>query len=750
MSITDPSLVDKVTHLRTLLHDANYRYYVLDNPTLTDEEYDNAFQELMTLEQQHPEIITPSSPTQRVGAPLTSGFSTVAHSNPLLSLTNAFNEEDLVKFDTAVKTRLKLTVSPVYYGEVKLDGLAVSLIYENGYLVRALTRGDGQVGEDVTANVRTIKTVPLVLNEVTAPAYHEVRGEVVFPTAEFEAYNAWARDNNARVFANPRNAAAGSLRQSNPQITAQRPLQFIAYQLAAIEPTPRAGTMSLHSEQLHYLKRLGFKIGTYDRQFTSIDEAYHACQEIEANRSSYPYDIDGVVIKVNNLAYQQRLGTISRSPRWAIAYKFKAQEKRTTLRGVEIQVGRTGALTPVARLEPVEVGGVVVSNATLHNVDEIERLDLHLGDTVFVRRAGDVIPQITCVIPEERPKSAVRVAFPKTCPVCGSATERPAGEAVTRCTGGLACKAQKKERLKHFVSRKAMNIDGIGDKLIDQLLTGELIDTPADLFTLTREQLQTLPRMGPASAVATVNAVKAARHVTLPRFIFALGIRNVGENTSKQLAVHFHTLNRIMTAPLDDYLAIADIGPTTAESIFAFFNDPISRKMVDDLIKVGVSIEETDMPVSTVLSGEVWVITGTFGGYTRDELKVLLESSGAHVAGGVSKKTTHLLAGDGGGSKRTKAATLGVSILDLEEFIRHLAARGVGLRPWPDIIDALIERDLMDTFESQFSARRGNKPLDDTWIPAWDGGSGYRDATYYIDAYLWTHREGVLVFSIQN
>lgn len=657
----------QILDLRTLINAANYQYYILDDPKLTDEEYDRAFRDLQQLEESHPDLITPDSPTQRVGAPLDGGFGEITHRTSLLSLDNAFNEDDLIKFTKSVEKRLGLAQGEIeYVGELKLDGLAVSLVYENGYLVSGATRGDGSTGEDVTANLRTLNTVPLKLQGDVVPDLLEVRGEVVMPHKGFNDYNLKARSEGGRVFANPRNAAAGSLRQKDPRKTAGRPLEFIAYQVANIEPHMYADS---HTRLMASLQTFGFKTEPYTAIISDIEEMVIHCERMEKSREQLPYDIDGVVIKVNRLTYQQTLGAIARSPRWAIAYKFKAEEKRTILNGVDFQVGRTGAITPVGRLEPIEVGGVVVSNATLHNADEIERLGVMIGDTVIVRRAGDVVPQITQVAIEERPKNATAIVFPKECPVCGSLTERVLEEAVTRCTGGLVCGAQKKERLKHFVSRLAFDIDGLGDKVVDQLVEGGHVNTPADFFILTESTLASLPRMGSKSAAKLITAINNAQTITFERFIYALGIPDVGEGTSKRLAKHFHHMGELVVASVEELCGIVDIGPTTATNIHTFFNTSQGLTTVNDLLDNGVSITYLqNKTVSDVLKGQTWVITGSFSRGSREELKALIEQHGGSVSDNVSKKTTVLLAGTGGGSKRAKADKLGVRIFDESQF----------------------------------------------------------------------------------
>lgn len=672
MSQPDPQVLEEVTQLRAELDEANYRYYVLDEPTLSDADYDRRLQRLKQLEAEHPTLISSDSPTQRVGAAPADGFPSVAHAIPMLSLDNAFSGDDIVAFAERVAERLECAVGDVEFTcEPKLDGAAVSLVYEQGVLVSGATRGDGRTGEGITSNLRTLRSVPLKLMGKQIPALLEVRGEVIMRHQGFEALNERAREEGSKVFANPRNAAAGSLRQLNPEITATRPLEFHAYQSVRLEPDMGDTT---HSELMARLVTLGFRASAELKVLTGPQAVVEYCEQLGEKRDQLGYDIDGVVIKVNALRYQRELGFVARAPRWATAFKYPAQEEITTLNDVEFQVGRTGAITPVARLEPVSVAGVTVSNATLHNADEITRLDVMIGDTVAIRRAGDVIPQVVRVDKEKRPRDAQPIVFPEHCPVCGSDIERVEGEAVARCSGGLFCAAQRKEALKHFSSRKALDVDGLGVKLIDQLVELDWVKTPADLFHLTVEQWQSLPRMGEKSSINLVNALDKARHTTLARFIYALGIREVGEATAANLASHFGTLQALQAAEQAALEAVNDVGPIVAAHVHTFFRQPHNQETLAALIEAGVTWQEADVTQGpTPLEGQTWVLTGAMESMTRDEGKARLQALGAKVAGSVSKKTTALVAGEAAGSKLTKAEQLGVEVVDEATFIERLA-----------------------------------------------------------------------------
>ena len=666
------SLQQQIDTLRQDLRRYEYEYHVLDNPTIPDAEYDRLFHQLKVLEAAHPELITADSPTQRVGAKPLSGFAQVRHEIPMLSLDNAFSDEEFYAFVKRIEDRLIRLPDPLTFCcEPKLDGLAVSILYVNGVLTQAATRGDGTTGEDITANIRTIRNIPLQLLMDNPPARLEVRGEVFMPHEGFERLNQQALEKGEKTFANPRNAAAGSLRQLDPKITSKRPLVLNAYGIGIAEGVDLPNT---HYDRLQWLKSIGIPVNPEIRLCNGTDEVLDFYRDIQNKRSSLGYDIDGTVLKINDIALQEKLGFISKAPRWAIAYKFPAQEELTRLNDVEFQVGRTGAITPVAKLEPVFVAGVTVSNATLHNGDEIERLDIAIGDTVVIRRAGDVIPQIIGVLHDRRPADARPIIFPKTCPVCDSAIVRIEGEAVARCTGGLFCAAQRKEALKHFVSRKAMDIDGVGGKLIEQLVDRELIHTPADLFKLDLTTLTRLERMGAKSAENALASLEKAKNTTLARFIFALGIREVGEATALNLANHFKTLEALQNADLDALQQVPDVGEVVANRILAFWHEPHNVSVVNDLIAQGVHWEtvETKEVTENRFKGKTVVLTGTLTRMGRNEAKTLLQDMGAKVSGSVSAKTDFVIAGDAAGSKLTKAQELGVAVLTEEEFLAQI------------------------------------------------------------------------------
>ena len=666
------SLQQQIDTLRHDLRRYEYEYHVLDNPTIPDAEYDRLFHQLKALEAAHPELITADSPTQRVGAKPLSGFAQIRHEIPMLSLDNAFSDEEFYAFVKRIEDRLIRLPEPLTFCcEPKLDGLAVSILYVNGILTQAATRGDGATGEDITANIRTIRNIPLQLLMDNPPARLEVRGEVFMPHAGFERLNQQALEKGEKTFANPRNAAAGSLRQLDPKITSKRPLVLNAYGIGIAEGVDLPNT---HYDRLQWLKSIGIPVNPEIRLCNGTDEVLDFYRDIQNKRSALGYDIDGTVLKINDIALQEKLGFISKAPRWAIAYKFPAQEELTRLNDVEFQVGRTGAITPVAKLEPVFVAGVTVSNATLHNGDEIERLDIAIGDTVVIRRAGDVIPQIIGVLHDRRPADARPIIFPKTCPVCDSAIVRIEGEAVARCTGGLFCAAQRKEALKHFVSRKAMDIDGVGGKLIEQLVDRELIHTPADLFKLDLTTLTRLERMGAKSAENALASLEKAKNTTLARFIFALGIREVGEATALNLANHFKTLEALQNADLEALQQVPDVGEVVANRILAFWHEPHNVAVVNDLIAQGVHWEtvETKEVTENRFKGKTVVLTGTLTQMGRNEAKALLQDMGAKVSGSVSAKTDFVIAGDAAGSKLTKAQELGVTVLTEEEFLAQI------------------------------------------------------------------------------
>lgn len=666
------SLQQQIDTLRQDLRRYEYEYHVLDNPTIPDAEYDRLFHQLKALEAAHPELITADSPTQRVGAKPLSGFAQIRHEIPMLSLDNAFSDEEFYAFVKRIEDRLIRLPEPLTFCcEPKLDGLAVSILYVNGVLTQAATRGDGTTGEDITANIRTIRNIPLQLLMDNPPTRLEVRGEVFMPHAGFERLNQQALEKGEKTFANPRNAAAGSLRQLDPKITSKRPLVLNAYGIGIAEGVDLPNT---HYDRLQWLKSIGIPVNPEIRLCNGTDEVLDFYRDIQNKRSSLGYDIDGTVLKINDIALQEKLGFISKAPRWAIAYKFPAQEELTRLNDVEFQVGRTGAITPVAKLEPVFVAGVTVSNATLHNGDEIERLDIAIGDTVVIRRAGDVIPQIIGVLHDRRPADARPIVFPETCPVCDSAIVRIEGEAVARCTGGLFCAAQRKEALKHFVSRKAMDIDGVGGKLIEQLVDRELVHTPADLFKLDLTTLTRLERMGAKSAENALASLEKAKNTTLARFIFALGIREVGEATALNLANHFKTLEALQNADLEALQQVPDVGEVVANRILAFWHEPHNVAVVNDLIAQGVHWEtvETKEVTENRFKGKTVVLTGTLTQMGRNEAKALLQDMGAKVSGSVSAKTDFVIAGDAAGSKLTKAQELGVTVLTEEEFLAQI------------------------------------------------------------------------------
>jgi DNA ligase (NAD+) len=666
------SVLNQIQSLRTLLEDYNYQYYVLDNPSVPDAEYDRVMRELKTLEEANPEFVSADSPTQKVGGMALSKFEQVTHVIPMLSLDNAFDEADFTAFNRRLKERLVVASDVAFCCEPKLDGLAVSIVYENGVLVQAATRGDGQVGENITDNVKTIRNIPLRLRGDNLPARLEVRGEVFMDAAGFNRLNETAFAKGDKTFANPRNAAAGSLRQLDPKITAKRPLSFYAYSMGQVEGIELP---SEHFAQLMELKAFGLPVCPEIKLVNNATEALAYYQDILTRRAQLPYEIDGVVIKVNDKEFQTRLGFVARAPRWAIAFKFPAQEELTTLLDVEFQVGRTGAITPVARLEPVFVGGVTVSNATLHNGDEIARLGVMIGDTVTIRRAGDVIPQVTQVVLERRPSDAKAIVFPDVCPVCSSHVERVEGEAVARCTGGLVCRAQRKEAIKHFASRKALNVDGLGDKIVEQLVERELIETPADLFKLRQGHFESLERMGPKSAQNLVAALETAKSTTLAKFIYSLGIREVGEATAQNLAAHFRSLDALKAATLDDLQGVADVGVVVAGHLHAFFSEAHNVDVVNALLEVGLhwpQIEEKSAD-ATPLSGLTYVLTGTLNQLNRNDAKARLEALGAKVAGSVSKNTHAVFAGEKAGSKLAKATELNIPVMDEEALIALLA-----------------------------------------------------------------------------
>lgn len=672
------SIRERAARIRAEIETHNYRYYVLDQPSVPDSEYDRLMQQLAELERQHPELIVPDSPTQRVGGQPAPQFAEVRHEMPMLSLDNAFEETDVIAFDRRIRERLGHTEALAYSAEPKLDGLAISLRYEDGLLHLAATRGDGTVGEDVTHNVRTIRAVPLRLRGTVVPALLEVRGEIFMPRRGFEALNAQALAKGEKVFANPRNAAAGSLRQLDPKLAAARPLDFYAYGLGEIrgmEPPPS------HSASLQWLKHLGLRINPLSELVQGPDGCLGYYMRMLARRRQLAYDIDGVVYKVDDCAIQGRLGFVARAPRWAIAHKFPAEEVLTRVEGVEFQVGRTGAITPVARLQPVLVGGVTVSNATLHNFDELRRKDVRPGDTVIIRRAGDVIPEVVAVVPERRVLGTRAVRLPSKCPVCGSDIVRGEGEVVARCSGGLVCSAQRKQGLRHFASRRAMGIDGLGEKLIEQLVDAGLVVTAADIYRLRTDQLASLERMGEKSAAKLVAAIDASRHTSLEKFLFALGIPEVGETTAAALAAHFGQLEALASASEEELQAVSDVGPAIAASVRAFFAQAHNRDVIAGLRDLGVSWpNQSGRPTTTggVLAGKTLVVTGTLARMTRDEARAQIQAMGGKVTESVSARTSYLVCGEGPGSKLKRATDLGVPVLTENQFLALLAESRAG------------------------------------------------------------------------
>ena len=670
MSSSSPNLAERYAFLQSELARLEHAYYVLDNPLLPDSEYDRLYREMLEIEAAHPEWVSPQSLSQRVGGVALKEFDTVVHVVPMLSLNNAFEDAELIAFDRRCREGLHVD-HVTFAGELKFDGLAISLRYEDGVLVRAATRGDGASGEDVTANIKTIRAIPLQLLGKNIPKVLEVRGEVFMYLKDFERMNQQAAALGEKEFANPRNAAAGSLRQLDSKITAKRPLSFFAYGLGALEP--QSWLPSTHEQLLNAYVQLGLPVCPERRLLHSVAEILDFYNEIGAKRDSLPYDIDGVVYKVNSFAEQAKLGFVSRAPRFALAHKYPAQEALTTVLGIDVQVGRTGAITPVARLAPVEVGGVTVTNATLHNEDEVKRKDVRIGDTVSVRRAGDVIPEVVSVVKERRPVDAQQFVMPTRCPVCDSHIERLSDEAVARCSGGLFCAAQRKQALIHFAHRRAMDIEGLGEKIVDQLVDLNLVRTPADLYRLGFTALANLERMGDKSADNLIQAINQSRNTTLARFIFALGIRHVGETTAKDLANHYRSMHSLMDASLEDLLTVKDVGPVVADSITSFMQEAHNREVIEQLLASGMQLSVEEKIISAAVAGKTFVLTGTFPTMTRDEAKDLLEKAGAKVAGSVSKKTDFVVAGSDAGGKLTKAEELGVPIIDEAAMLELLS-----------------------------------------------------------------------------
>ena len=667
----------RISELVSLLNTYNYQYYVLDNPSIPDAEYDRVFRELQALEAEYPHLLSPQSPTQKVGGVALNKFDQVTHEVPMLSLDNAMTEDEFVAFHKRINDRLKTDQDLEFCCEPKLDGLAVSILYENGKLVRAATRGDGAVGENITENVKTIKSIPLSLIGDNFPERVEIRGEVFMLLDGFHAFNQQAKDNGTKPMVNPRNGAAGSLRQLDSKISAARPLAFYAYGLGVV--SDEFELADTHYARLQQVKGFGLPVCPEIVVAKGVEGVLDFYKSISEKRAALNYEIDGTVLKVNDIDLQDELGFVARAPRWAIAYKFPAQEELTVLNDVEFQVGRTGAITPVAKVQPVFVGGVTVSNATLHNAEEIERLGIMIGDTVIIRRAGDVIPQIVSVVLDKRPDDAKIIEFPTTCPVCDSQVEKPEGEAVTRCTAGLFCGAQRKEAIKHFASRKAFDVDGLGDKIVEQLVDEQLIQSPADLFVLTEQQISNLERMGPKSAQNLVQALQDSKSTTLPKFLYSLGIREVGEATALNLANHYQTLENIKNADYDSLITVSDVGGIVANHLLAFFKESHNLDVIEQLIEHGVhwpiieKKQESELP----LLGLTYVLTGSFSEMGRTEAKNALVSLGAKVAGSVSAKTHFLIAGEKSGSKLTKAQDLGVPVLTEDDMLALFKQHGI-------------------------------------------------------------------------
>ncbi|HFX6239971.1 TPA: NAD-dependent DNA ligase LigA [Acinetobacter baumannii] len=674
MAIT--SVIEQMRQLIQLIAKHNHAYYVMDQPTISDSEYDHLFHQLKALEEQYPELVQADSPTMKVGGQALSKFESVTHVVPMLSLGNVFNQEDLFAFARRVEERLP-NQKVQYEVELKLDGLAISIWYENGVLVRGVTRGDGETGEDITQNVKTIRNLPKVLHseKYEIPRLLEVRGEVLMPKSGFEKLNADQEAKGEKTFANPRNAAAGSLRQLDPNIAAARPLAFYAYGIAQCEPNH--GLTTMH-DSLQWLTELGFQIAERQYLCNSIQEVQQRYEQIQQERPNLQVEIDGMVVKVDDLKQQQQLGFLSREPRWATAYKFPAQAALTTVEQIDWQVGRTGTLTPVARLNPVFVGGVTVSNVTLHNIGEIHRLDVRVGDTVSVYRTGDVIPKVEKVWPEFRPAEAEVVHLPESCPVCASPVVMPEGEALARCSGGLYCAAQRIEAIRHFVSRKAMDIEGLGDRWVESLLRLDLLKDVADIYHLHehRETLLGIEKMGEKSVQNLIDAIEASKKTTLARFIYALGIRGVGETTARMLANTFQTLEALKAANVEALKKTPDVGDITAEWIADFFLAPHNIEVLDRLIAAGIHWDAPTAPTRQPLNGESWVLTGTLEQMTRDQATQMLQALGARVSGSVSSKTKCVVAGEKAGSKLEKAAKLGIPVMNETDFLSLMAGYG--------------------------------------------------------------------------
>ena len=660
----------QINYLKSVIREHDHRYYVLDDPQISDHEYDSLLRELKKLEDSHPELITSDSPTQRVGGSPISEFNQIQHSKPMLSLGNAFGIDELEAFNKRINDTLDVN-DVEFNAELKFDGLAVTILYENGIMKYAATRGDGSVGEDVTHNIKTIKTIPLKLHGENHPRTFEVRGEVLMDKDDFKELNEYQISLDQKTFANPRNAAAGSLRQLDPKITAKRKLKFYAYSLGQVDQDLR---LTNHTDILEYIHNAGIPISSYSERVVGINQMQHFYEDILKKRNNLPFDIDGIVYKVNSIKNQENLGYVSKAPRWAIAYKFPAEEAETVVNDINVQVGRTGVVTPVARLQPVFVSGVTVTNATLHNEDEMLRKDIRIGDSVIVRRAGDVVPEVVRVIKEKRPSTAKVFKMPQFCPICNSQVIRIDGEAAQRCTGQLKCEAQAKQAISHYVSRKAMNIEGLGAKIIDHFFEKEMIKNISDIYQLDYEEIQKMEGFGEKSAENLKDAVELSKNTTLAKFIYALGIRNVGEATSKDIVKKLGTLENVMKATIDDFLEINDVGPVVAQSLHQFFKEDENKVIINNIIEFGVKWDDQVQNVTNdqKLNQQTFVVTGTLENFSRDEIKELIENNGGKVSGSVSKKTSYVIIGDNPGSKADKAAGLGVKIINEKQLMELL------------------------------------------------------------------------------
>ena len=655
------NIKDRLKNLKKIIQEHDHAYYLLDDPLISDHEYDSLFQELKKIESENPHLITPDSPTQRVGGRPLDEFKQITHKKPMLSLGNAFGNDELNAFYKRVTETLDIT-DIEFSAELKFDGLAISLFYEEGVLKYAATRGDGLVGEDVTHNIKTMKVIPLRLRSDNPPKILELRGEVLMNKEDFLELNEQQKKQDLKVFANPRNAAAGSLRQLDPAVTAKRKLQFFAYGLGEVDTSVH---FDYHSQMIDFIESLGVPVSKYSEIVQNNIEMEAYFQKILGQRNALPFDIDGIVFKVNSIKSQNNLGFVSKAPRWAIAYKFPAEEAETIVNDITVQVGRTGAITPVARLKPVFVSGVTVTNATLHNEDEMNRKDIRIGDSVMVRRAGDVVPEVVRVILEKRPNHAIKFTMPKQCPICGSDIERIDGEAAQRCTGQYKCNAQIKQGISHFISRKAMNIDGLGEKIVDQLFEQGMLKNIADIYKLDFAVIENMDRFGKKSVENLKESIEISKKTTLGKFIYALGIRNVGEATSKELAAHFRSLDNLFNATVEDYLMVNDIGPVVAESLVKYFHNANNQQIINSIIASGISwptLKEINA-INSKLNNQTFVVTGTLNSFSRDEIKDLIEANGGKVSGSVSKKTSYVIVGDNPGSKADKANELGVPII---------------------------------------------------------------------------------------